>query len=114
MFFIAVAAFLAAFEGERRRGERFSLIAQYHLAASHQLDMDRRSFVCGYGMSEAHLEAIRIRREAEWKVAQTAMDYHDRLHAKYRIAAQCPWRPVGPDPPPPPGANPKIVTADDY
>jgi hypothetical protein len=114
MVVVAVAAVLATIEEVRRRGERYKLRAHYHLAASHQLDMDRRTFICGYGMSEAHLEAIRIRREAEWKVAQTAIDYHDRLLAKYRHAAERPWLSVGSDPPPPPEANPKIVTADDY
>jgi hypothetical protein len=111
---VAVVAVVAAFEEMRRRGERYRLCAEYHLAASQQLDRDRRSFVCGNAMNEEHMARKQAARAAEWKLDQPAVDYHLRLHAKYQLAARRPWLRVDSDPPTPPGANPRLASADEY
>jgi hypothetical protein len=111
---VAVAALLSAHCEMRRRGHAFSLRAAYHLAASEQLDRDRRSFWCGYGLSEEHIQRVRAERNAEWNVVQRAVNYHLRLHAKYQLAARRPWLPVESDPVPPPRANPTLASADEY
>jgi hypothetical protein len=98
----------------QRRGRAYRAQAWYHLAASHQLDMDSRSFFCTFGMPARQVEAIQARQSAERTALLTASEYHRQLHAKYERAAPRPWLPVAPDPPPPPGGNPIIVTADDY
>jgi len=114
MVIVAVVAVSAAFEEIRRRGQGYRLRAQYHLAASQQLDRDGRRFVCGYGLTDERLEVIEVRRNAEWRVIQDAVGYHSRLHATYQLAAERPWLPVDSDPPPPPGANPVLASAEDY
>jgi hypothetical protein len=114
MVLVAVVALAAALEEMRRRGKRYRLCAEYHLAASQQLDRDRRSFLCGYGLSEEQMARMQAARKVDWEVVQHAVDYHARLHAKYQVAARRPWLPVDFDPPPPPRANPRLASADDY
>jgi hypothetical protein len=114
MVVVAVAAMAAAGEETRRRGQSYRLRAEYHLAARRQLDGERKTFWCGYGLSDKQIEAIQFRRDAERRVIQEAVEYHDRLYSKYQLAARRPWLPVDLDPPPPWRANPILVTADDY
>jgi hypothetical protein len=114
MAVVAVAASSLGVHDLWRRGQSYRLRAWYHLAASHQLVNDSRSSLCSYGLTERQIEANRARWIAERSVLLTASEYHLRLHAKYQRAAERPWLPVGPDPPPPPGSHPSLVTADDY
>ena len=88
--------------------------AEYHLAASHQLEMENRFFVCGFGISAERLEEIARRRAAEQNVVSTAAEYHRMLSVKYQSASRRPWLSMEDDPPAPPKGNPALVTADDY
>jgi hypothetical protein len=114
MAVVAIAASSLGVYDLWRRGQSYRLQAWYHLAATRQLANDSRSFLCSYGLTERQIEANRARRAAERSVLLKASEYHLRLHAKYQRASERPWLPVGPDPPPPPGSHPSLVTADDY
>jgi hypothetical protein len=114
MAVVAVAAGLSGVYEMRRKGESYRQRAWYHLAASHQLVNDGRSSLCSYGLSQSQIEANRARERTERRALLAASAYHLRLHEKYTRASERPWLPVGLDPPPPPGGNPTLVTADDY
>ena len=115
MAVVAVAASSLGVYDLWRRGQSYRLQAWYHLAASRQLaNNDVRGALCSYGLTERQIEANRARWIAERSVLLTASEYHLRLHAKYQRAAERPWLPVGPDPPPPPGSHPSLVTSADY
>ena len=97
-----------------RRTQALRERATYHAAASHQLELDARFFFCGFGISRERSEQIASKRAAERNLQLSAAEYHRLLSVKYQAAAARPWYPVSSDPPPPPLANPKLVTADDY
>jgi hypothetical protein len=111
---VAIAASSLGVYDLWRRGQSYRLQAWYHLAASRQLVNDSSSSLCSYGLTERQIAANRARRNAERSVLVKASEYHLRLHAKYQRASELPWLPVGPDPPPPPGSHPTLVTAADY
>ena len=114
MLLVAVMAGAMAYCEMQRRRRTYHAQAWYHLAASHQIAIDSRWSPCTFGSPKQRAEAIQARRLAERTALLTACEYHVRLHAKYERAAQRPWMPVAPDPSPPPGGNPALVTADDY
>jgi hypothetical protein len=114
MAVVAVAACLSGVYEIRRRGESYRLRAWYHLAASRQLTNESRSFLCSYGLPQSQIEANRARQVAERRALLAASAYHLRRHAKYACVSERPWLPVGVDPPPSPGGNPTLVTANDY
>ena len=114
MVLVAVMAGAMAYCEMQRRRRTYHSQAWYHLAASHQLAIDSRWSPCTFGSPEQRVEAIQANRLAEQTALLTASEYHLRLHAKYERAARRPWLPVAPDPSPPPGGNPALVTADDY
>jgi hypothetical protein len=111
---VAVVAVAMACCEMRRRARTYHAQAWYHFAASLQLANDSRFSLCMFGLSQHQVESILARRSAERATLLTASEYHRRLHAKYERAAQRPWLPVAPDPPPPSGGNPALVSADDY
>jgi hypothetical protein len=114
MAVVAIAAFSSGVHDLWRRGQSHRRQAWYHLAASRQLTNDSTSFLCSYGLNERQIESNRARRVAERSVLLKAAEYHLRLHAKYQRASERPFLPVEPDPPPPPGSYPTLVTAADY
>jgi hypothetical protein len=97
-----------------RRSQSYRAKAEYHHAASHQLETDCRPFFCGYGLPVERAEAIARERAEEQKLLDVAAAYHRTLERKYRAAARRPWSTIGQDPPAPPKGNPKLVSADDY
>jgi hypothetical protein len=113
MGLIAIAALSLTFHEMFRRSQQYRSQAEYHRAASRQLETDSRSFLCGYGMSDAQLEAIAVRRSDERRIAMEASKYHLRMSALYQLASERPWLPVNGGPPPP-GSYPRLVSADDY
>jgi hypothetical protein len=102
---IAVATGLGV--GLKRRSESFRGRAYYHNAVSHQLKVEAGFSFCSRGARLAS-------RTAERELQMAASEYHRLLGLKYQTAAALPWYPVSSDPPPPPLANPKLVSADDY
>ncbi len=114
MALVAVAAAASGFAALHARSRSLRERALYHLAASHQLEMENRFFVCGFGISADRLEEIARGRAAEQKVVSTAAEYHRVLSAKYQSASRHPWLSMEDDPPAPPKGNPALVTADDY
>ena len=76
--------------------------------------MDTEFFICGFGMSPLRAAQIARERAAKSNLQLSAAEYHRVLSVKYQAAAARPWFPVSSDPPPPPLANPKLVSADDY
>src|SRR5262249_2835889 len=111
---VAVAAIPCWAIHLHRRSCALSSIADYHLAAAHQLEFDSRSSLCGYGIPRERLERMARERALRQDVMTTAAEFHRRLERKYRSAAARPWLPVDRDPAVPPEGNPKILTADDY
>ena len=111
---VALAAGTLACIEMRRRQRTYRDRAWYHFAASDQLARDSRRHLCMFCFTEPQAQAIRSRVSAERTALVVASEYHRRLHKKYLRAAQRPWLPVAPDPPPPPGANPALASADDY
>ena len=111
---VAVMAVSMAYSEMKRRRRTYRAQAWYHLAASHQLAIESRWSPCTFGSPEQLVEAIQASRLAERTALLTASEYHLRLHAKYERAAERPWLAVAPDPSPPRGGNPALVTADDY
>jgi hypothetical protein len=111
---VALAAGTLACIEMRRRQRTYRDRAWYHLAASDQLVRDSRWHFCLFSLTERQAEAIRSRVSAERTALLTASEYHRRLHRKYERAAERPWLPIAPDPPPPPGANRALASADDY
>ena len=98
-----------------RRAQYLRERAYYHSAASHQLEMDARySSFCGFGIPPEHREQLARERIAERTLQLAAAEYHRLLGLKYQAAAARPWYRISSDPPPPPLANPKLVSADDY
>jgi hypothetical protein len=114
MALVAVVAAAMGFCQMQLRGRAYRVRAWYHMTASHQLANEATWFFCTFGLPERQVEAIHSSRAAERSALLTASGYHRRLHEKYERAAQRPWLPVAPDPPPPPRGNPRIVTAADY
>ena len=114
MALVAVVAGALAYGETQRRGRTYRAQAWYHVAASHQLADESRWAFCTFGFPERQVEAIRASRSAERTALLMASEYHRQLRAKYERAARRPWLPVAPDPLPPPGGNPAIITADDY
>jgi len=114
MALVAVAAAASGFAAMHQRSRSFRDRAEYHLAACHQLEMEDRFFLCGFGISAERLEEIRRERVVEQQVVSAAADYHRRLSAKYQLAFRRPWLSIEDDPPAPPKGNPALVTADDY
>jgi hypothetical protein len=114
MALVAVMAGGMAYCEMQHRQRTYRAQAWYHLAASHQLAIDCRWSPCTFGSPEQLVEAIQASRLAERAPLLTASEYHVRLHAKYERAPQHPWLPVAPDPLPPPGGNPALVTTADY
>jgi hypothetical protein len=114
MALVAAVAGALAYSEMQRRGRTYRAQAWYHLAASHQLASESRWDLCMFGLPERQVEAIQAGRAAERTALLTASEYHRQLHAKYERAAQHPWLPVAPDPQPPPGGNPTLITANDY
>ena len=111
---VAVIAGAMAYCEMQHRQRTYRAQASYHLAASHLLAIDSRWSPCTFGSPAQLVESIQASRLAKRAALLTASEYHLRLHAKYERAAQRPWLPVAPDPSPPPGGNPALVTADDY
>jgi hypothetical protein len=109
-----VAVSLGLYETMRRRAQDYHVRAWYHLAASHQLAAESRSFFCLFGVPQGQKEEVAARQSAERQLALEASEYHAKLYRKYLHASAWPWLPIGDDPPSPPGGYPKIVTADDY
>jgi hypothetical protein len=114
MVVVGIAAAFCAAAEMRRRSQSSRERAAYHFAARHQLEMDCRSFVCGFGMSQERLEEIARLRADEQKLLIAAAEYHRGLERKYLSAAARPWLPIKSDPPAPPKGNPKLISADDY
>ncbi len=115
---IAVVAVVAVVSAgvvlTHRRSQAFRDRASYHAAASHQLEMEARFWLCGFGISPERIEQTAREWTADKNRQRSAAEYHRRLSVKYQAAAARPWYPVSSDPPPPPLANPKLVSADDY
>jgi hypothetical protein len=114
MVLVGIAAALCGAVEMRRRSQTLRERAAYHFAAGHQLEMDCRSFICGFGMSPERLAEIARQRADKQKLLMAAAEYHRVLERKYRSAAARPWLPIESDPPAPPEGNPKLVSADDY
>jgi hypothetical protein len=115
---MAIVALVAVAVGagilHRRRTESFRERAYYHNAVSHQLEMDARFFWCHFAISPERRVELERERTAKRTLQTAAARYHHLLSLKYQAAAARPWYPVSADPPPPPFANPKLVSADDY
>ncbi len=111
---MAAVAVVAVLSGggvlNQRRAQAFREKASYHAAAGHQLEMDASFCLCGF----IRAERIAPERAAERNLQLSAAEYHRVLSVKYQAAAARPWYPVCSDPAPPPLANPKLVSADDY
>lgn len=114
MVLVGIAAAFCGAGEMRLRSQRLRERAAYHFAASHQLEMECTSFVCGFGMSAERLAEITRQRTDKHKLLMAAAEYHRGLERKYLSAAARPWLPIESDPPAPPEGNPKLVTADDY
>jgi hypothetical protein len=114
MVIVAVAAVSCGVVALKRRSQSLRDRAHYHLAASHQLEVECQRFFCGFGMTADRLEEINRKRAEEQRFLLAAAAYHRSLQAKYEAAARRPWLSEGADPPAPPYAFPAIVSADDY
>ncbi len=112
---MAVVAVVAIASGAgvltHQRAQAFRERAYYHYAASHQLEMDAGFSFCSYGRRD---EQVERKRDAERKLQTAAAQYHHSLSLKYQAAAAHPWYLVSSDPPAPPLANPRLVSANDY
>jgi hypothetical protein len=97
-----------------RRTQYLRERAYYHSTASHQLEMDAGFSFCCFGIPSERSEQIARERSAKRTLQLAAAEYHRLLGLKYQAAAARPWYPVSSDPPAPPLANPKLVSADDY
>lgn len=115
---MAVVALVAVGVGagvlHRRRTEAFRERAYYHNAVSHQLEMEARFSFCLFAIPRERREQLERERTPKRELQTAAARYHHLLSLKYQAAAAHPWYPVSADPPPPPFANPKLVSADDY
>ena len=98
MGIVAILAVTCAAVEMQRRSQAFRLKARYHLAASHQLEMECQSFLCGYGMPNERVAEITSKRAEEQSLLMAASAYHRALDQKYQVAAANPWLPVAADP----------------
>jgi len=106
-----VAVMAAALKGYElhERGRSYRLLAAHHLAASHSnRAISGRPLFCSNARKAGQVETNTERGQA-----LTAARCHEALYDKYIRAAERPWLPVEPDPPPP-IPDPALVSADEY
>src|SRR5258708_6870330 len=100
------------------REARFRRLAAYHLQCENALLDEVGVFECnsfqrdGETLDEAQDRMAAARGPDHYR-AYKAYLYHSQLNEKYVRAAAYPWRPVDPDPPPPPRANPRFTPNED-
>lgn len=111
---VLVALPLGLIAAVQYREARFRRLAAYHLQCQDVLYDELGYYECNSFQREDEtleeaLDRVHAARGPEVHRAFRASLYHSRLYEKYVRAAASPWRPVAPDPPPPPRANPRLV-----